>query len=129
MLLRVGEISRGAVGENALLRDDEGGEAVGEVVEPATNRRLFYLQRTQAEAFVVALSSFECAIDEDVEPRRFRRCLLEFPGQSFEVRGDEVGFDVPGVELYVGAAWNPGRLEAGGLGPDDVEGVAGDEPG
>jgi hypothetical protein len=77
LLISVGEVVRGAVGENALLRDDEGGEAVGEVVEPATNRRLFYLQRTLAEAFVVALSPFESAVDEDVEPRQFRRCLLQ----------------------------------------------------
>src|SRR5918997_1069990 len=129
MLLRVGEIVRGTRGEDILLGNYEGGEAVVEIVEPATNRRLFYLQCTQAEAFVVALSSFECAIDEDVESRRFRRCLLEFPGQSFEVRGDEVGFDVPGVELYVRAALDPGRPQAGGFGSDDVEGIAGDEPG
>ena len=129
LLLCVGEIVRGASSEDILLGNDESGEAVGELVEPAAYRCLSHLQYALADAFVVTLSSFEGAVDEDFEPRWFRRCLLEFPGQSFEVWGDEVGFDIPGIELYVGAASNPGRLEAGGLGPDDVEGVAGDEPG
>ena len=70
MLLRVGEIIRGAHGEDILLGNYEGGEAVVEVVEPAAYRCLSHLQYALAEAFVVALSSFECAIDEDVESRR-----------------------------------------------------------
>lgn len=57
LLLRVGEIVRGAGSEDILLGNDEGGEAVGEVVEPATDRRFSYLQYTLAEAFVVALAS------------------------------------------------------------------------
>lgn len=129
LLLRVGEIVHGAGSEDIFLGNDESGEAVGELVEPAAYSCVPHLKYALAEAFVVTLSPFEGAVDEDFESWWFRRCLLEFPGQSFEVWGDEVGFDIPGIELRVGAASNPGRLEAGGLGPDDVEGVAGDEPG
>ena len=80
LLLCVGEIVRGASSEDILLGNDESGEAVGELVEPAAYSCLSQLQYALAEAFVVTLSSFEGAVDEDVESRWFRRCLLEFPG-------------------------------------------------
>ena len=57
LLLRVGEIVRGAGSEDILLRNDEGGEVVGEVVEPAAYSCISNLQYTLAEAFVVALAS------------------------------------------------------------------------
>jgi hypothetical protein len=57
LLLRVGEVVRGARSEDILLGNDEGGEAVGEVVEPAAYRCLSYLQYAPAEALVVALAS------------------------------------------------------------------------
>src|SRR5918998_4474840 len=129
MLLRVGEIVRGTRGEDILLGDDESGEAVVEIVESAAYRCLSHLQYALAEAFVVTLSPFEGAVDEDVESRRFRRFLLKLSSQGFEGWGDEGGFDVPGVEPDLGAALDPSCPQAGGFGSDDVEGIAGDEPG
>ena len=57
VLLRcIGEVVRGADGLYFSLVDSEGGEAVGEVVEPAAYRRFSYLQYTPAEVLVVALA-------------------------------------------------------------------------
>ncbi len=72
LLLLVGKIIRGADSYNVLLRDDEGWEAEGEVVEVATECGGLDLFYALAEAFVVALASFEGTVDEDVEPGGLR---------------------------------------------------------
>lgn len=56
LLLDVGEVICGADGLYFSLLDSEGGEAVGEVVEPAVYRRFSYLQYALAEVLVVALA-------------------------------------------------------------------------
>jgi hypothetical protein len=70
--LRVGEVVCCARCSYILSGDDEGRVTVGEIVEPASNRRLFRGEQTTAEANVVALASFEGTVDEDVEPDGFR---------------------------------------------------------
>ena len=56
LLLGVGEVVCGADGLYFSLVDSEGGEAGGEVVEPAVNRRFSYLQYAFAEVLVVTLA-------------------------------------------------------------------------
>lgn len=62
LLLRIDQIVCATGGYYVLLRDDEGGEAEGEVIEPAPNRGLSNRQRASAEAVVVALASFQRAV-------------------------------------------------------------------
>jgi hypothetical protein len=70
--LRVGEVVCCARCPYILSGDDEGRVAVGEVVEPASNRRFLCGEQTTAEANVVALAPFEGTVDEDVELGGYR---------------------------------------------------------
>ncbi len=72
LFLHIGKIICGAGSYNVLLRDDEGWEAEGEVVEVAAECGGLDLLYALAEAFVVALASFEGTVDEDVEPGGLR---------------------------------------------------------
>ncbi len=58
LFLRIGKIIRGAGSYNLLLRDDEGWEAEGEIVEVAAECGGLDLFYALAEAFVVALPLF-----------------------------------------------------------------------
>ena len=71
--IRIGQIIHGANGPHVLVGDDEGREAVGEVVEPTSYGRLLRRYPTPAEALVVSLAPFERSVDEDVESPRFHR--------------------------------------------------------
>jgi len=58
LLLHVGKITHGAGSYSVLLRDDEGWEAEGEIVEVAAECGGLDLFYALAEAFVVALTPF-----------------------------------------------------------------------